>query len=434
MADEGLIKAVDFKLDQLLLVSTNGRSTDLRLIMRELNIYEDLFCNTMSGDLVLQDTQDLTNEIPIVGNEWLIVDFKKPSTLFQFRKVFRIYKVSNRKRSGTYVEDYVLHFTSEETLLNESVKISKSYKGLPVSEMIRDIATRYLGISAARFPDSALATTTDKYDVVIPLWQPFYTINWLSRLGRPSSSRSFSCVFYEDADGFHFQSLEVLAQQDPLRSLIYTPANVIKERSKKETDIDIRLRAIEQYEVPEGPDILRTVSLGGYANKLVTVNPLDQRVNTVSMNAQTLFDSTKHLNKLSLLIPSVNRLGVRQTDQYESHLRVMADSLNVGQWLLPRTAYLEGLNLFRVKLSVPGHLDLHVGKTIRLDIPAAQVPVTFTDRVDELYSGKYLITAVRHKIDRVAYACIVELSKDSIAHSIPGPKESDPAITKLKAS
>ena len=54
---DGIQYASQFQLDDLTLIAVNGTSVDLREVMREMNIFEDMFTNTMSGDLFISDSQ-----------------------------------------------------------------------------------------------------------------------------------------------------------------------------------------------------------------------------------------------------------------------------------------------------------------------------------------------------------------------------------------
>ena len=77
---------------------------------------------------------------------------------------------------------------------------------------------------------------------------------------------------------------------------------------------------------------------------------------------------------------------------------------------------------------------MRVGQVITLNLPAASIGRREEKPMDRLYSGNYLITAIRHKIDRVKYSCIVELSKDSLDNPLPGPLEGNPTMNKLRQS
>jgi hypothetical protein len=84
-------------------------------------------------------------------------------------------------------------------------------------------------------------------------------------------------------------------------------------------------------------------------------------------------------------------------------------------------------NYIRVKVSVPGNPQLTVGMPIDLNIFAMK-PVTYSDagsnakELDPFYSGKYLISAVRHIIQDSTYITVMELAKDSFSKDLPGTK------------
>lgn len=97
---DGLIYATDFQLDELTLTSSSGQQVDLRLVMRELILYEDLFANVMTGSVFISDTQDIINLLPVIGGEYLSVTLLKPSTTAKIQKTFRIYKITNRRKAS----------------------------------------------------------------------------------------------------------------------------------------------------------------------------------------------------------------------------------------------------------------------------------------------------------------------------------------------
>jgi hypothetical protein len=125
---DGISFASEFQLSVLSIIGSGGVVVDLKAVVRELNLHEDLFSNTMTGSLLINDTQNLINVVHIIGAEYLSVVLIKPSTQFRIDKIFRIYKLSNRSKTTPHSEDYVLHFCSEELILSEAIKISKSYK------------------------------------------------------------------------------------------------------------------------------------------------------------------------------------------------------------------------------------------------------------------------------------------------------------------
>jgi len=431
---DGIQSASEFQLDALTIVSASGAAVDLREIMRELNLFEDLFSNTMTGDLFLADTQNLINLLPIVGVEHLIVTLTKPSAPWKINKTFRVYKITDRRKSGASSEDYILHFCSEELILSESLKISKSYKSMTVSAIISDITTNFLKIDATKFPATALTATVGNFDVVIPYWSPFQAINWLSRMARTGTLTGCSFVFFEDGRGYHFDSIESMTQQEPLQIINFMPMNfaaATREKSAK-SDTQIRLESAEEYELGQAPDLLKSLSSGMYASRLSRVNILDQQIKSSTQNGIEFFGKTKHPNKNTFMQTGQDRTRSTHPEHFEAFHRSAVDNLKIETWLLQRNAYMSAIHGFQVKIALSGNMNLRVGQVVVLNLPAASIGLKGEKPLDTQFSGKYLITAVRHKVDRVKYACILELSKDSIGITLPAPLDGNPAMKKIR--
>lgn len=270
---DGINKATDYSIDQLTLVGSSGMVVDLREIMRELNLFEDVFSNTMSGSVFLNDTQNLINTMPIIGMEYLLVTLSKPTTPWKIDKTFRVYKLTDRRKGSAQSEDYILHFCSEESFVSESQRISKSYKGMTVSAMVTDICTTFLQITSDKLPADAITSTVGNFDIVIPYWNPFYAINWLSRMARTGDSPGCSFVFFESGESYQFTSIESLSQQTPLQSFNFLPMNFHGEKNEK-SDTQIRHESAETYELKGSPDTLRSINTGAYSGKLTTIDLL----------------------------------------------------------------------------------------------------------------------------------------------------------------
>lgn len=107
---DGVVRAIDFRLDSAVLISDSGKSVDIRAIIEELNIFEDLFSPCITGNLIVTDSNNLINKLPITGFEYLSLEFTKPSQKRTFNKLFRVYKMSDRKQNTDQNEFYMLHF------------------------------------------------------------------------------------------------------------------------------------------------------------------------------------------------------------------------------------------------------------------------------------------------------------------------------------
>lgn len=432
MPIDGVSKATDFELVELTLLGSSGTAVDLRAIFHELNLNEDLFGNTMSGALVVDDTEDLVNVLPIIGMEYLVITFIKPGTGFKTQRVFRVYKITDRKKLAASSEQYVLHFCSEEAILSSSIRISKSYTGLPISSIVKDICTTFLKIDSKKLPTSALTETQGIFDVVIPYWTPFYAINWLSRMARTSQSPGCSFLFFEDSDGYHFTSLESLVQQEPIQTINFGPMQIVNEQFDQ-SDTSLRHEAGMAHELQNSPDMLQLATSGAYAGKLTVIDPFSQKISVNTVNAATLFAQTKHLNEFPYLQMNTDRTQKPVTEHFDGFFRVANNKLKPETWLIQRNAYLSAMHTFQMRIEIPGSPYLRVGQVVILNLPAGAPPSDEGKSMDNIYSGRYLITSVRHRIDRAKYVCTLELSKDSVKVALPPGMVTNPSWQKLRA-
>ena len=75
---EGINFAGEFKLNRAFLESPTGEKIDLvrNLSIIEINIFEDIFSNTLSGNIMLTDIRDIITLLPIQGQEELFLKIK----------------------------------------------------------------------------------------------------------------------------------------------------------------------------------------------------------------------------------------------------------------------------------------------------------------------------------------------------------------------
>lgn len=442
----GVSQAKDFKLESLLLIGASGKSVDLRSIMEEINVFEDIFSPCITGNILVTDSSNIINTLPITGHEYLLINFTKPSQHISFNKMFRLYKISDRKQSSDQNEVYILHFCSEEMVLNETMRISKIYTGKAIYQIIQDIAMRYLHINAKKFPETHLRSTTGTFDISIPNWTPFYAINWLSQKAYSSQYQGAAYVFFESRDGFHFISLEELVKKPPVQKLLNSKQRLGHETDILTPDLQSASESIAEYEYLSMVDVLGEISSGKFAGTLITVDPVRQRIATLEKNAEDVFSRSMHLNTNSLSSNANIRTRSSLGKAPRSYCRLYPTTLGhdtlqyartglhpnqVESWLLQRNMYLYGLNSNRMNVSVPGNVNLTVGDTVDVDLPAITAQSKKRE-FDQLYSGKYLITAVRHSINRKEHICYLEISKDSSEIKYPAALNDDPSFTAIK--
>ena len=64
--------AGEFELNEVKIISASGNSID-NITPLEINIYESIFSNSLTGNISVADTNNLLELLPLVGDEELIL-------------------------------------------------------------------------------------------------------------------------------------------------------------------------------------------------------------------------------------------------------------------------------------------------------------------------------------------------------------------------
>ena len=147
MAFSELQYAGQFEIEELKLFSSPKVFIDIKELTMEVNIYEDIFKNALTGNIFVADTENLISNLPIIGQETLSLKIKTPNfdekgTNFDFREEhkFNIFKISLSTELSHSSNIYKLEFASPEILQNLRVRVSKSYTQ-NISDITEDLLT-----------------------------------------------------------------------------------------------------------------------------------------------------------------------------------------------------------------------------------------------------------------------------------------------------
>lgn len=75
----GVQTAGDVQIQECVLISSTGREASLREYIGEINIFEDMFKTGMYGNILIIDAANLSQILPITGNEYIRLKIKSPA-------------------------------------------------------------------------------------------------------------------------------------------------------------------------------------------------------------------------------------------------------------------------------------------------------------------------------------------------------------------
>lgn len=421
----------DASVDELNIVTSSGQEVDVKKLLIEFCYYEDIFSFVTSGYVILRDAVGLVEKLQLTGKEYIRINFgKAKDAKSNNQKTFRLYTIPKRTPTGSMNQEFIkLYFCSEELMLSEQTKVTQAYRGKKIDYIVTDILLNKLKIKPENL-SGKIEQSTGVYDFNVSALKPFEAISWVSCYARPTSGIGADMLLYEDRDGFNFRSLRSLYKQPIYGTYSYQQKNLDQTfEQKKNTVLD--------YEFMRTFNALDDIESGTFANRLISLNPLNRTVKVTDFDYKKYFNQAGSLNGNSVLAPSTNRLGKAQNESPEGKLKLqfsnsemkkksyiddagkgsVAQDIFVEEFVPNRTAQIALMGHTKIKIRIPGDSAITVGKTIDFNLFSLATGKD-SKELDKYYSGKYLITAVRHIIQsQGAFQTILEISRESPAHN-----------------
>jgi hypothetical protein len=401
--------AYDVKVSEISVITSAGVDIKIDFLLDELNIYEDIFSNTISGEISIIDSGNYISRLNFHGNEYLSIKFGTPY-LKPYDKVFRIYKISNVELQTQSTLKYKIHFCSEEFIVNQEKKVSKSYQGLQTSQIILDIAKTYLGVSPSKLNLNNIEQSVGIKNIIIPNMRPLEAINWLASISI-NDVLSSAFLFYENRDGFNFKSLDNIFNGNIRKAL---------RMGNKNTDNDAVTNQFyfDDFQITQSFDLLNSISSGAYSSEMYKLDLLRQQVDYTKFDPAS--NSFKTLNTYLPFNLARNRFNQSLLDStaYTRYFVGVEGDLT-DKWLLQRASQFSLLNSYKMNIQISGDSELKVGDMLELSFPdMGRYEESSQISEDPFKSGLFLVTTLRHTIIRDKYFCYAQICRDSVKENV----------------
>jgi hypothetical protein len=425
----------DFVLNALDFITSSGQTVDLRGIFVEINIYQDIFSNVMSGNIVITDSTNIFAYLVQQGSEFIHISLDKPGLSQPLTRYFRVYSRKPEVASPSN-QTIRLNFCSEELLVAKAITFSKVYNNMLISDMANDVAKNILKISNM----NKVEQTTSQQNITLPYFNPLQTLNWLASKAT-SSYVGATYMFFENNFGYNFQSLQQL-QDVSGPFAIYNCS--IKNIADNNPNLDYY--DVSRYQVINTPDTLESLITGRNSSRLLTLDILRQKFTVGDLNADDLFKSSVTLGNAPAYNNFQNRLNDTPADSYGGYRKFYPTNVgqnqatyiqgkqqinqtNVENWLVERNAQIMQMLGNRIKIVVPGNITLNIGQVIQFNLPSIEPqvgndPESTERKLDPYMTGLWLITAIRHRVTITLFETVIELCRDSVQQAYPGAQNS----------
>ena len=450
LGSSGADKAGDYNLGNIDLINHRGDIIDLKYIMIELNIYESIYKNAVTGSLVITDAKNTIGRLEVQGLERIAFKLSSPGTNKPFDVLdasvetgepFHVYKITDRKQGGPGTLVYTVHFASREFMRNLRTKVSQAYNG-KLNKAVESILQDKDYLDTRKILKYESTGNSDK--IVIPNLRPFDAIQMIADKALPDKSKGVGYFFYQTTKCFHFRSWEsMVAKQGSAKRPIKQTFYYMPLKFKDDTidnKIEHDFKSVQSYRFLNNfHDVAANTALGTYGHRVISYNLYNKSVIESDYNYHNSFDSSLHTDhqnnyrdgeKTAIASSPVDydnqkgisdypesRTSLQTTTQFLHNtaaggygLDVFQDSALKGQRISQFNQVMHGTTL---KLVVKGQSYLEPGDLIEFKIKPVDADKNDIEE-DNRFGGQYVITKIRHQITDEVYTMVLECAKDSV--------------------
>lgn len=409
------------ELLSLFMESDSGGRVDLKPLYQNLTFVEDIYACAITGSIIIKDAVNLLNTFRVSGYEKLTVVFRTPGINQDYiKKVFDIVEISDLvKADNDRVQVYRLNFVSNAATKDKTTKISKSVKG-KVSDIAKKIYSEFIG------GDLTTEDTLQEQKYVIPRWSPFKTLEWLAKRAIPAKrSDETNYVFFENLDGHQFVPLSKLNSGDSIMTYYIVPKNARNDNPSKGADLSKEFSNARSVHVIKSNQKLKEQMSGAFGSTLYVHDVTTKQWGRFEYNyndddGKVRYVDVKKLTKSSdkYSVPSsIVHLSTKQTGLMGEDY---PDTQDHPSWLQRSISSNVLMESMKLKIATAGNSLLRAGSIIEfyMQKPSA-IRVEDSDWYDKVFSGRFLITTIRHIITPEGYTNIMILGKNAYTEPLP---------------
>ena len=450
--------AGEYLVERCEIASTSGLITDVTEMISGINIFESIFKNAVTGDITLVDTNNLVTRLPIIGQEKLLLRLSTPQdpqpvndrtrTIDFTEHPFYIYKVDSKTSVNENTDIITLSFTTAEAVRSNRTRISEAFEGEPAKDIVQKII-RDEDLMNSKKP-YYYEETSNNFKFVSPNMRPYEFINSIAKRCM-SAEYNFAptFLFYENCKGFFFRSIDGMMDRQNVRTVFMEETPNLGD-----TDTERHLYNMISFDISGSTNVMQNMRSGMYASNLMMIDLLNKTVENFNYNYFESFEEgekqDKHVDahapyateKKPLASECKDDFGNTLVDYDQSTLYMQAvdrdvpdgvysprhtgtfDYMGTDNWLQRRKGRFAAMQAaITMNITVHGQTSFSAGDLISINIKNQNPMVTDQGGNDSYYSGRYLVTSLRHRFTKgdgqSKHTCHMEVIRDTVTQSYP---------------
>ena len=424
--------AEDFILNEVILTSDrfNGSAINLTNVVAELNIFESIYEQYLTGSIFLVDDNDLYRSLNLQGTERIKIILSLPGgSATPIEKNFVIVNIQKSYKYNDYTTTFVFTIIEDYGFYNETQKISKSYDGRG-EDIIEKILIDNLNVKLDRNIEYKKFKQSHQspFRYIVPYQTPLEAAKTVLQKMSTVNGSPYYLYSSLSSDNMILADLETIIERVPInigKPFAFTQAN------NKNISLKRLPYSIYTYETPNVEDTLMLSQMGAIGSlhsafnittgqktlEHVDVNFVLQRLKQASVikpDQELLLDNKFKPDpegKSQKTLGEYNSKYYHQiggnTYPFSPNVRNWTEEQGITDYQLRIMKYCIEQFLLKntINITVPGLLFLaknpryDVGNQINILLNRNSIPDNASapvDLIDEKKSGSYIVLSKRH--------------------------------------
>lgn len=455
--------AGDVRVESIYLNTGLKESFDLYQFFLEITLHESIYSPCLFGSIVISDAANILTNAPILGRDTITMKIRTPALMDReenlIHKTFAIYSVTDRFLNSDREQYYTINFMSIEGMKDNVTRLSEKFSG-STEEIAETLFNEHIGeprIMTPEFKDSGRPSLTlldiphfsNNLEFISNYWSPFKCMNFVAQNTVGNEYKMPNTLFFESNKGHYFTSITALAQEQKKKKIVYDEYNYVNNLDETYESDDRRSRSVNyqspfisrkmntvsKIEYPKHFDQLENQDSGYYGSVTHGYDWVKKDIYNIKFDytpeqaarreqdksvLDINYDSFKHIGNINPIPEGIfaNPLSKRQYKAGASGLFSEKNAFDISQVssVCYRNSSLAELGVLKYEITVPGKTDIEVGRLIKFNYPSVsekgQGNPQYENLFDDKVSGVYIVTGIRHDIDKLGHNMILEIARD----------------------
>ena len=441
-----------YQVTSIVLENHRGQIYNLSSLQTDFSITESIYHAGLILSINIKDSINFFEIGQLTGQETITVNLTQgsgpdkaiPKTISRmfFVTEYPLYgKMENR------IQVYTIKGVSRHIYLSKLKRISKAFSG-KMADFIKDTLINDLGVNKLNIVQSKQSSPLVSF--IVPNLNPIDAILWVLRRCYDSHGSPWYC--YETLDGkIHIEShsdMNTKVEESNINE--YSDGQFFQNKAGSAKDFKQRKSRILNLASNIGISKYLSSITGAYASKSLYVNISSKKIETLDFNYGMEFLNMAKIGANSPLssaffpesreaIEGANAPAGKRgstlsqfSDANINYIPLNGKSLgnNNNYHSSTRNKFIniansvnENMQFISHDFTIPGDLDFHSGKIVKLLLrstfkpPTNELNKTSEPKNQEMFSGYYLITSVIHKFEK-QYYCDVRANTDAYSSEV----------------